>query len=145
MRKRIAILLACLAIGWLPAAVFAADSHHTHAAQKTMDHAGHIGEKIHESTVEGYRLAYHLLDLPGRIPKHLIIYITDAEGRPVNEAKVGYLVVGPDGKEQTVMAMAMQDSFGGDVDFSLKGKYTIKSKAVVGSKNLLDSFTFMAD
>lgn len=142
MKKYLSVLLVALIIGWLASAAFAATGHDTH---NTTDHTGHIGEKIHESAVEGYRLAYHLLELPGREAKHLITYIIDRTGKPVKDAKVGYLVVGPDGKEQTVMAMSMQDSFGGDVDFSLKGKYTIKSKAVVGSKNLLDSFTLMVD
>ena len=143
MKKHLSVLLAGLVIGWLASAAFAATDHDTQST--TTDHAGHIGKKIHESAVEGYRLAYHLLDLPGREAKHLITYIIDKTGKPVNDAKVGYLVVGPDGIEQTVMAMAMQDSFGGDVDLSAKGKYTIKSKAVVGDKNLLDSFTFVVD
>ena len=142
MKKHLSVLLAGLVIGCLAPPAFAATGHGTH---NTTDHAGHIGEKIHESTVEGYRLAYHLLDLPGREAKHMITYIIDTTGKPVNDAKVGYLVVGPGGKEQKVMAMAMKDSFGGDVDFSAKGKYTIKSKAVVGEKSLLDSFTFVAE
>lgn len=143
MKKHLSVLLAGLIIAWSASSAFAASGHDAHGS--TTDHSGHIGEKVHESTVEGYRLAYHLLDLPGREVKHLITYIVDAAGKPVNDAKVGYLVVGPGGKEQMVMAMVMQDSFGGDVDFSLKGNYTIKSKAVVGSKNLLDSFTLVVD
>ena len=143
MKKHLSVLLAGLVIGCLASAVFAASSHDAHST--ITDHSGHIGEKIHESTVEGYRLAYHLLDLPGREVKHLITYIVDAAGKPVNDAKVGFLVVDPGGNEQMVMAMTMKDSFGGDVDFSLKGKYTIKSKAVVGDKNLLDSFTYVVD
>lgn len=143
MKKHLSVLLAGLLIGCLASAVFAASGHDAHST--ITDHSGHMGEKIHESTVEGYRFAYHLLDLPGRKAKHLIVYIIDTEGKPVNEAKVGYLVVDPGKNEQMVMAMAMKDSFGGDVDFSLKGKYTIKSKAVVGDKNLLDSFTYVVD
>ena len=142
MRKQIAVLLAGLIIGWFSSSAVAADSHGAHTAG---DHAGHIGEKIHESHVKGFRLAYHLLDIPGRDARHLITYITDAQSGPVNDAKVGYLVVGPGGKEQKVMAMTMKDSFGGDIDFSAKGTYTIKSKAVVGDKSLLDSFTFVVE
>ncbi|RJQ65256.1 MAG: hypothetical protein C4530_01070 [Desulfobacteraceae bacterium] len=150
MRKHLSVLIACLVTGWLAATAFAADSHNTHNPQKatehntqeSMDHGDQIGKKIHESDLKGYRIAYRLLDLPGREAKHLVTYIVDSGGKPVNDAKVGYLVVDPAGKEQKVMAMAMKDSFGGDVDLSSKGKYTIKSKAVVGDKNLMDSFTF---
>lgn len=105
-----------------------------------MDHAAHVGERIHTSTVDGYKLAYHLLVLPNKAQLHLVTYITDSENQPVSEAKVGYLVVGPDGKKQKVMAMAMTGSFGGDVDFTAKGTYTVTMKAVFGAEKLIDSF-----
>ena len=109
---------------------------------KPMNHTGHVGEKIHESSVKGYHLAYHLLSLPGRDAQHLMTYIIDTKGQAVTKAKVGYLVVGPDGAKQQVMAMAMKDSFGGDVNFTTRGMYTIKSKAIVGNDKLMDRFTF---
>ena len=114
----------------------------TSESAKSMDHSGHIGEKVHESVVQGYQMAYHLLDLPGRTEKHLMTYITGPSGNPVRNAKVGYLVVGPDGVKQRVMAMAMKDAFGGDVNLTAKGNYTIKSKAVFGREKLMDSFHF---
>ena len=86
------------------------------------DHSGHVGEKIHESSVQGYQIAYHLLDLPGREEDHLMAYIIDLNGQPVSKAKIGYLVVGPKGAKQKVMAMGMKDAFGGDVNFTAKGK-----------------------
>ncbi|MBW1696482.1 MAG: hypothetical protein JRH18_22010 [Deltaproteobacteria bacterium] len=108
----------------------------------SIDHSGHVGEKIHESTIRGYRLAYHLLVLPGKEARHLMVYIVDPAGKPVSSAKVGYLVIGPNGAKQKVMAMAMKDAFGGDVNFTVKGIYTIKTKAVAGNIKLLDRFTF---
>lgn len=107
-----------------------------------MDHSGHLGEKIHESRVQGYHLTYHLLALPGRSEKHLMTYIRKPNGQPVADAKVGYLVIGPAGDRQKVMAMAMQDAFGGDVNLTVKGTYTIRSKAVFGNEKLMDSFEF---
>ena len=108
----------------------------------TMDHADHVGDKIHESSLEGYRLAYHLLDLPGRDVHHLMTYIVDANGQAITTAKLGYLVVGPNGDQQKVMAMVMKEAFGGDVNFTARGMYTIKTKAVIGDKKLLDRFTY---
>ena len=114
-------------------------------AGKTMDHSGHVGERIHESKVEGFSLAYHLLELPGKEDRHLMVYVFDAKGAPVADAKVGYLVVGPDGGKQKVMAMAMNDSFGGDVNFTAKGAYTVKTKILAGEKKLVDSFVYQVE
>ena len=71
-----------------------------------------------------------------------MVYIVDPAGKAVSSAKVGYLVIDPNGAKQKVMAMAMKDAFGGDVNFTVKGVYTIKTKAVVGNIKLLDRFTF---
>ena len=122
--------------------ILACFSAYASDTKKTMDHSTHTGKKIHETNVQGYRLAYHLLELPGRAEHHLVTYIIDPNGKPVSQATVGYLVVGPDGTSQKVMAMAMNDAFGGDVNFTAKGKYTVKSKAVLGDQKLLDSFNF---
>jgi hypothetical protein len=105
------------------------------------DHSGHTGQLIHESTVQEYRMAYHLLELPGRADLHLIVYITAPDGQAVENATVGYLVKGPDGASQKAMAMKMDKSFGADVNFSPPGDYLIKVKAVVGEVKLLDSFS----
>jgi len=117
-------------------AAFASDK------KNQIDHSGHVGEKIHESRVQGYRIAYHLLDLPGREAHHLMAYIIDLNGQPVTKAKIGYLVVGPKGAKQKVMAMGMKDAFGGDVNFTARGKYIIKMKALIGDKKVLDRFTY---
>lgn len=108
----------------------------------TQDHSTHVGEMIHESTVDSHNLAYHLLELPGRKEHHLMVYIVDPAGTPVTKAKVGYLVKGPDGRKQKVMAMAMSDSFGGDIDLTATGVYEIKAKVVYGEKKLLDGFQY---
>ena len=108
------------------------------------DHAGHTGQLIHESTVQDYKIAYHLLELPGRQDHHLVAYITAPDGQAVENAKVGYLVKGPEGSSQKAMAMKMDNSFGADVDFSAPGDYVIKFKAVIGDDKLLDSFSYQS-
>jgi hypothetical protein len=109
---------------------------------KTMDHSKHTGVKIHESTIQGYHFAYHILDLPGREERHLMTFIQNPEGLSVTEAKVGYLINGPNNVKQKVMAMAMKDSFGGDVNFIEKGTYTVRMKALVGDRKLIDEFFY---
>ena len=110
--------------------------------QTKMDHSTHTGKKIHESQVQGFQLAYHLLTLPGSHLHHLMVYIVDANRNAVTKGKVGYLVVGPNGGKQTVMAESMKTAFGGNVNFSMRGTYTIGTKAVFDDKKLLDKFVF---
>jgi hypothetical protein len=121
-----------------------------------IDHSGHIGAVVHESTIEGFSFAYHLIDLRKDADEmkdmegakeadqthHLMVYVMDSQGRSVQDAKLGYLVEGPDGAKQKLMAMGMQGAFGANVDFSKKGVYTIKVKCVTGDKKLFDRFSF---
>ncbi len=119
-----------------------------------IDHSGHVGVMIHESTIDGYRFAYHLIDIqkspeqmkdmknPNESDKthHLMVYVIDPEGQAVQKAKLGYLVEGPNGAKQKIMAMGMQGAYGANVDFRNKGSYTIKTKIVTGDKKLFDRF-----
>ena len=109
---------------------------------EAMDHSQHMGEKIHESKVEGYQFAYHLLHMEDRGTYHIMVYIMSPDGGKVEDAKVGYLVDGPDGTKQKMMAMGMQGAYGADLDFKQKGKYTVKMKAVTGDQKFLDEFTY---
>lgn len=120
------------------------------------DHSKHIGAVVHESTIEGYRFAYHLIDnrKPSEEMKdmkgskeadtthHLMVYVLDPDGRSVEGAKLGYLVEGPDGAKQKLMAMGMQGAFGANANFKTKGTYTVKTKFLVGDKKLLDKFSY---
>ena len=103
---------------------------------KAMDHSQHMGEKIHESTVEGYQFAYHLLNMEDRATHHMMVYILTPDGGKVEDAKVGYLVEGPGGTKQKMMAMGMQGAYGADLDFKQKGTYTVKMKAVSGRQKV---------
>jgi hypothetical protein len=128
-------------------------------AEHGMDHEGHMGQEIHESTVEGYQFAYHTMDNAAAMEKmkdmkgmqghdmgqmkshHLMLYIVGPDGKPVEDAKVGYKVEGPSG-EQKAMTMGMKGGFGADVDLKAKGVYEIKTKAVIGDKSLVDEFKY---
>jgi len=121
-----------------------------------IDHSGHIGVIIHESEIEGYRFAYHLIDIQKgteemkdmKGPKeadmthHLMVYVKDPDGRPAEGAKLGYLVEGPDGAKQKLMTMGMQGAFGANANFKTKGTYTVKTKFLAGDKKLLDKFSY---
>ena len=125
-----------------------------------MQHSEHAGKLIRETDIDGYRLTYHLMELQSQMknmvgmqhdmdPKagahHLMVYVKDAQGKTIDSAQTGYLVVGPDGAEQKVMAMGMSGAYGADVNLSKPGQYTIKCKTVIGDKKLLDEFTYIVD
>lgn len=122
--------------------------------EDSVSHAGHQGKLIHEATVKGYHLSYHLIDMTARMKDmkmamppqmgthHLMIYIQDKDGRPVAAEKVGYLVEGPDGKKQKAMAMGMGNGFGADISLRGSGSYKIHTKIMVGSKIVMDALEY---
>ena len=125
-------------------------------SETSIDHSGHVGVMIHESEIEGYRFAYHLMDIQKGTAEmkdmkgskeadtthHLMVYVKDPDGRAVEAAKLGYLVEGPDGAKQKLMTMGMQGAYGANVNFKNKGTYTIKTKFLAGDKKLLDRFSY---
>ena len=109
------------------------------------------------SKVNGYQLEYEFIDISEKMKEmkemghsmgnmtathHLMLFIKDAQGEPVVADQAGFLIEGPDGKEQKVMAMGMSGGHGADIDLSTPGEYTIKSKAVADDVKLIDSFTY---
>ena len=148
-----ATLIALLVV--LPGSFAAlADSHeHDMGQMDRMDHSAHRGPNIHNSMVDGHHLAYHLIDMREKMQDmenmpemkathHMMVYVVGPDGTPLAQAKVGYLVEGPDGEQQRLMAMGMSDGFGADVDFKAPGAYTVKTKAVANGTTLLDQFTY---
>lgn len=119
----------------------------------------HKGELIRETTVEGYKFTYHLIDMREKIKEmkaaghthemktthHLMVYITSPEGTPVTAAKVGYMIEGPGESSQKIMGMGMADGFGADVNYGTAGEYTVKCKVVAGETKLMDEFTYTAE
>ena len=125
-------------------------------SKSATDHSGHVGVNIHESVIEGYRFAYHLIDIQkgteemkemkgskeADMTHHLMVYVMDPDGHAVEAGKLGYLVEGPDGTKQKLMTMGMQGAYGANVNFKTKGTYTVKTKFLIGDKKLLDSFSY---
>jgi len=113
----------------------------------------HSGEMIRESTVDGHKFTYHLIDMREKMKgmknmpemkatHHLMVYAEDSHGHKIEKGKVGYLVEGPGDSKQKAMAMAMSGGFGADMDLSAKGKYAIKTKIAAGDKKLMDKFVY---
>ena len=114
------------------------------------------GKHIHTSTADGHELAYYLIDMGDAGSEmegheghghqgpthHLMVYITDPEGKPVPDAKTGFLIEGPDGEKQKTMAMGMSGGYGADVSLGASGKYTIRTKAVAEGGTVMDSFEY---
>lgn len=144
------VTLVTLFLGGLPVL---ADSHQHDMGQ--MGHAAHRGPNIHNSMVDGHHLAYHLIDMREKMKDmenmpemkathHMMVYVVSPDGMPLVQAKVGYLVEGPDGNKQRLMAMGMSDGFGADVDLGTPGAYIVKTKAVANGTTLMDQFTYEA-
>jgi hypothetical protein len=138
---------------------FGGETEHKHDEQgshtKEMSHEGHEGAGIHKSVVEGHHFTYELIDIMARMEgqegvgmsqmksHHLMVFITGPDGQVISDAKVGFKVVGPDGSEQKVMAMAMAGGYGADVNLAGKGEYEIAAKAVAGEAKLIDGFSYV--
>jgi hypothetical protein len=137
MKKKMdGVLMSMFLVSFLYSAPFA------YSSDTKMDHSTHTGKRIHESHVQDFRLAYHLLELPGNNYHHLMVYIIDGQGNYVTEGKVGYLIEGPGGSKQKVMAESMGTAFGGNVNFNKSGNYIVRTKAVFDDVKILDKFTF---
>lgn len=107
--------------------------------------AGETTRKIHEGKKDGYAFAFDIMPMKGEgITHHLMLFVKEPAGKALTGAKVGFDVGSPGKgqKAQRVMAMGMGDGYGANLDFSAKGKYTIKAKVVGGGKDLLYSFDY---
>ena len=125
-----------------------------HGMHQAGAESGHKGMEIHNAAVDGFQLRYELIDMAERMkgmanmPRmkhshHLMVYVRDNDGKPVENATAGYLIEGPDGSEQKAMCMGMgAGGYGADVNFKEKGSYTVKTKVVSGDKKVMDSFEY---
>lgn len=123
-----------------------------------------IGDLIHESVVDGYMLAYHILDLRDQkadgmdkasmdrtfamtnqnmdSPHHLMLYIMDKDHKLILKGEVGFLIRDPEGNSQKIMGNYMDRGFGATADMRSKGIYTIEAKIIIGGTELLDKFEY---
>lgn len=127
---------------------------------RSSDHNMHSsnakGKMIHHSNVDGFELSYELIDMREQMrdlpnmpemteTHHLMVYVEGLGDAAFENAKAGYLIIGPDGEKQRVMGTGMGGGFGADVNFGEKGDYTIKTKIVTANEKLMDSFTHRVD
>ena len=146
MKKMIWIAMAALLVFFPFSGLLALEEGH--AGHGGMGHSGHSGKLIREVNVDGYALAYRLIDMREKIKgmkgmsntHHLMLYIKSPHGHPEENATVGYLLQGPSGEKQKTMTMAMGGGFGADVAMKSKGGYTMKTKIVVADKKMMDKF-----
>jgi len=147
MKKTLKQLMTVLLVSlFLTGAAFAGNSMAGH----DMNASDKMGEMIHQSTVDGYMLSYHFMDLRDGTkamenmekPHHLMVYIMDKNHQPVLKGKVGFLIHTADGTPQKAMGMFMSNGFGTTVNMKKKGVYTITAKAVLDNKKLMDKFEY---
>lgn len=153
------VFMIIFAVFLLTNKVYAMDEHDHGKGTMEVDHSAHTGENIHNSKKEGFTFAYHLIDMKAQMAAmkdhqhahdsekmemthHLMVYLTDADGNPLKEAKVGYLVVNPDGSKQKLMCMHMKGGFGSDINLTQKGTYTVTTKALSGDTKVMDQFSY---
>jgi hypothetical protein len=116
----------------------------------TMNQMGEKGEKIHQSSIDGYQLTYELIDMREKMKNmpamtnthHLMIYIRDNTGNALENAMVGYLVEGPDGQQKAMSTGMGAGGYGADISLKSSGNYTIRTKIVAGEVKLMDEFIF---
>jgi hypothetical protein len=131
--------------------------HSKHQMDKgAMDHPMRAGENIRNTSVDGFTLAYHLIDMGGNMSSmktegpdkkreshHLMIYVNDADGKPVGSAKVGFMIETSAGASQKVMSMPMGvGGYGANIDLSTAGTYKLMSKIAIGDKMIKDDFSY---
>ena len=96
---------------------------HAQHKQQNMKHSSHKGDMIHKSTIDNYQLAYHLIDMGAHakhsnkpVTHHLMVYVKTPHGHFLKKGKIGFLIISSDGTKQKIMAMAMGDGFGADIN-----------------------------
>ena len=71
-----------------------------HQKHNQMDHSGHMGKMIRTTTVDGYELMYHLIDMKARMKgmkgtegmkmtHHLMVYIKGPKKKPIEQCPHG--------------------------------------------------------
>ncbi|WP_300669821.1 hypothetical protein [Desulfoluna sp.] len=114
---------------------------------------------IRTHTTDGVTLTYRLIDMQKRMENmegmekmkgkvashHLMVNVKKSDGSLAHDARVGFLVTGPDGKKKKIMAMGMGGGHGADVDMKQKGNYKVTVKIKIGEKTVKDTFTHVAE
>lgn len=143
--KRMTVVIAAIFALTAPAASFAAMDHSGHGGgSHDMGHGDQsmttMGDVAHQEVVDGVKVTFRVMNMKEKmkgmdIPKgmkethHLMVEFKDAKsGKTMSEGEVKIKVQNPDKSDQSRELMVMQGQFGGDFDFSKKGKYGVMSK-----------------
>ena len=131
------------------------------ADSKVMDRPG---KHIHQVTINGYTLMYHMMNLSERnemvemmksssdiginrspdVTNHLMVYIMDSE-RKIVPGTVLFHLTNPDGKDSRTMTMGMYGGYGGDIILEQKGMHTIRTRIIIETAKTIrldDEFTY---
>jgi hypothetical protein len=120
------------------------------------------GVLLRESKVQGLSFVYRLyswdernvmmkgmeghampgMDSSGKATNHLMVFVRDGAGKELTGGKVGFILTGPDKAEQKTLTMGMSGGYGADVTLRVPGTYTIKTKAVIGDRNVVEDFSY---
>ncbi|BCS97898.1 hypothetical protein DSLASN_35300 [Desulfoluna limicola] len=171
--KRHALTLGLLALLTLNVTSLASAEHgHDQAGNSKdmkmdhkMDMKGHdmdmgpSGNVIRTHTIDGMKLTYRLINMHERMTNkpgmemmadkvashHMMVDVKSADGGMIHNAKVGFIMTGPDGKKTKAMAMGMEGGHGADMNMMKKGTYTVNVKIKAGDKTVKDTFTYVAE
>lgn len=160
MKRTLGILLAVLMVG-ATGALAMDHGKMDHSATAMKSDQARKGVLIRETTVDGYKLAYHLIDSMAEMNKaggkmagmhdmehgkmkshHLMVFVSTAQGAPVTGGQAGYLVEAAGQETQKAMTMEMEGGYGADVDLKPGVAYTVKAKIMAGKSTLVDTFPF---
>ncbi|MBT3311120.1 MAG: hypothetical protein HN737_12000 [Desulfobacterales bacterium] len=162
MKKTIITLASVLCIAMTGPSIAMDMDHNAKESMKkgenehAMDNSDQLGKMIRKTVVDGYDISFRLIDMKERLKgmagmegmsmtHHLMVFIRNPQGHNLKDAKVGYLVKGPENSSRKAMAMGMKSGFGADMNFKEKGTYTISTKVVAGGKKLTDKFTYKVE
>lgn len=150
------VLVACITLLTVYAPTLAMNHSQGGKMPHSAEPSARPGDNIHTATVDGHHLAYYLIDMHKHMDKrthqshttgmaashHLMVYVTKPDGKLLDKARVGYLVVGPDGTKQKQMGMEMRGAFGASLHMGAKGAYSVTTKALSDGKALMYQFTY---
>jgi len=143
--KKMTVMIASVLALLAPLTSFAAMDHGNHGSMD-MGHGDKsmttMGEVAHQEVVDGVKVTFRIMSMVEKMkgmdmemPKemkethHFMVEFKDAKsGKALPEGDVTIKVQNPDKSDQTKELMVMKGQFGGDFDFSKKGKYGVMCK-----------------
>jgi L-ascorbate metabolism protein UlaG (beta-lactamase superfamily) len=136
--KKIPVMIAAILALTSPISLYAAGQT-GHGGERKIGQGRHQSDVAHVEIVDGVKATFkvismkeHMAAMEKKLPKdmkethHITAEFKDAKtGKTLTEGEVIVKVLNPDKTDQTKELKAMQWHFGGDFDFSKKGKYSV--------------------